>query len=176
MKINKYENEIYEIEDFISDKEIELLFSFFDKNDEKNWWNSHPGHTGSINEKIDLIKEVGQILENQIKDYFTDFEKLESIIRIKRLKAGEFMHGHTDSGHDGKDKTIRFGIVIYLNDDFEGGEIYYKDFDLKIKPKKGSLIIHKSSNFHEVLKVLTGVRYSITTFVYGNEQTEFIFK
>jgi hypothetical protein len=32
-------------------------------------------------------------------------------------------------------------FFIYLNDDFEGGETSFKQFNIKVKPKQGSLIL-----------------------------------
>ena len=35
---------------------------------------------------------------------------------------------------------IEYAVLLYLNDDYEGGEIYFPDYDLKIKPEIGDLI------------------------------------
>jgi predicted 2-oxoglutarate/Fe(II)-dependent dioxygenase YbiX len=65
-----------------------------------------------------------------------------------------------------------FGIAIYLNEDFEGGELNYPDLNISIKPKKASILIHDAKLLHQVLPVAYGSRYSITTFVFGTESTK----
>lgn len=37
---------------------------------------------------------------------------------------------------------VKWGCVIYLNDNYEGGEIYYPKKNIQYKPKAGSLICH----------------------------------
>ena len=53
-------------------------------------------------------------------------------------------------------------ILLFLNDNYEGGE--FKIVDKTIITKKGSSVVFPS-NFiypHEVLKITKGIRYSIT--------------
>ena len=49
--------------------------------------------------------------------------------------------------------------LCYLNDDYEGGEIYFPDNDIQIKPSKGSLLIFDSIIKHGVNKVKSGTRW-----------------
>jgi hypothetical protein len=191
-KINIYYDQIYEIENFLLDKTTNDLLSFVNLEGDKGWIKTHEGHTGtSNNETAQLIGSIGKELENKIINYFNNVEKMVPIGQIKRLKSGESMPGHRDKGvsgyqkkeittkskhHSSPTKDICFGIILYLNDDFEGGELYYKDLDLKIKPKKNSMVIHKSNIFHQVLKVKKGTRYSMTSFIIGDESTYCIIK
>ena len=58
-------------------------------------------------------------------------------------------------------------IVIYLNDDFTGGEFEYKDINkkkIKIRPNKNLSIISNNHLKHRVLPVLSGERYSLVVF------------
>jgi predicted 2-oxoglutarate/Fe(II)-dependent dioxygenase YbiX len=86
------------------------------------------------------------------------------------------MVAHKDFGDSGTNTSIVFGVVVYLNNDFNGGEIFYKDLNLKVKPTPGSLLVHTSDILHEVLPVTNGERYSISTFIKGDKETSFIFK
>lgn len=58
------------------------------------------------------------------------------------------------------------GLVLYLNDDYEGGEIYYPKFNIAIKPEAGSLVIHPGTiqYSHGVSPVISGTRYATTAF------------
>lgn len=86
---------------------------------------------------------------------------------IHRFLEGDGMSEHSDRGpveHGNGD--ISHGFVIYLNDDYSGGEIYYPNLDIDIKASSGSLVIHPSDvlHTHGVRKVLSGVRYTMTMF------------
>ena len=70
-----------------------------------------------------------------------------------------------------KDKVRKISMVLWLNDNFKGG-----DFELhnsfcqegKIKPTKGTLIFFPSYYLHKVHKVTKGTRYSLVTWFVGN--------
>ena len=58
------------------------------------------------------------------------------------------------------------GGVIYLNDDFEGGEIFYPKLDIEIRPKPGMMLIHPAGldYMHGIKKVTSGIRHTISVF------------
>ncbi len=58
-------------------------------------------------------------------------------------------------------------IIVYLNDDFEGGELEYfneNNKKVKIKPKKNLIIVMDNKVHHRVLPLVNGVRYSLIVF------------
>lgn len=61
---------------------------------------------------------------------------------------------------------IEYAALTYLNDDYEGGEIYFPEYGLEIKPKAGELIFFPGSHFYEhgVNEVVSGNRYAVMTF------------
>jgi len=180
MKYKQHLNnkEIYEIENFITNAQINELLSFVNLNGDDGWLYSHPGSTISViddSKKTEFNKILKEI-EESLHNYFINAETYVGLHCIRRLITDESMSTHTDLGPTNENATMLFGIVIYLNDNFEGGELYYSEFDYKIKPKKGSLVIHKSTYPHGVSKVIDGKRYCLTCFVLGNENTKTIFK
>ena len=56
-----------------------------------------------------------------------------------------------------------YSTMVYLNDDYDGGELNFPDYSLKIKPKKGDIITFPTNAMylHEVKKVTSGVRYNV---------------
>jgi hypothetical protein len=56
--------------------------------------------------------------------------------------------------------------ILYLNDDYKGGEIFFPDQNLTIKPDAGSLIVFEGhfSKPHGVKEVKSGPRYNLVTF------------
>lgn len=57
--------------------------------------------------------------------------------------------------------------VCYLNDEYEGGEIEFKHFGIKIKPEPGMLILFPS-NFaygHTAHPIKSGIKYALVTWL-----------
>jgi hypothetical protein len=53
--------------------------------------------------------------------------------------------------------------ICYLNDEFDGGEIFFERAPLAVKPRQGLLLVFPSDadHVHEVLPVRSGFRYTI---------------
>jgi hypothetical protein len=81
---------------------------------------------------------------------------------INKYDEGAFMGSHVDFNED--NYYLAYTIVVYLNDDYEGGELYFNDLDIIIKPEAGSIIMYPSSApySHQSLKVLKGRKMLIT--------------
>ena len=57
--------------------------------------------------------------------------------------------------------------ICYLNDDYEGGELEFVNFKLKIKPQAGMMILFPS-NFaymHIAHPVTSGTKYAMVTWI-----------
>jgi hypothetical protein len=72
------------------------------------------------------------------------------------------MFVHKDN-QDHMEKPIFWGLVYYPNDDYEGGEIFYPDYDFLYKPKANSIALHSGETFHGVKKVTKGDRFCVAT-------------
>jgi len=68
--------------------------------------------------------------------------------------------GTTDTGRS-------VSAIIYLNDNYEGGEIEFVNFGVKIKPKPGMLIIFPSTYpyAHIAHPVISGTKYALVTWI-----------
>ena len=120
-----------------------------------------------INVIIDLEIRARIIYESFYPE-LADKVRQSSISCINKFRVGDSMPVHTDRGPYPSNNNIVHGMVIYLNDDYEGGEIHYPEQHLSIKPKARSLVIHPASHpyDHGVLPVIRGNRYAITLFVH----------
>jgi hypothetical protein len=116
----------------------------------------------------------------QYKDRVLDlFENLNmehmSIIAVRR--AGMGMQPHVDitnienrirkcvvdENFDGPVEHQGFAawsVLLYFNEDYDGGEICYPEYGIEYKPKAGSMVIHRPSVVHAVKKMKGGTRYS----------------
>ena len=62
-------------------------------------------------------------------------------------------------------KMARYGMIIYLNDDYESGDIHYPEYDFSYKPKAGDLVIHDARNIHAVRRVKSGYRFTHSSYI-----------
>jgi predicted 2-oxoglutarate/Fe(II)-dependent dioxygenase YbiX len=115
---------------------------------------------------IDWVKDKLQIVLNkeiQLKGY-----ELDNIEKFQFTKYDTYGHydWHTDVGLNFE---YRFcSIVIQLNDEYEGGELLYKDFinnEIEFDKGIGNLFIFKSTIEHKVNPITFGTRYSLVSWI-----------
>jgi predicted 2-oxoglutarate/Fe(II)-dependent dioxygenase YbiX len=91
---------------------------------------------------------------------------------ILRYQPGGFYLSHSDScihepadGNWYKILDRDLSLLIYLNDDFEGGGLTFMRFNFHLKPRAGDLLIFPSDNRyeHQAEKVESGIRYCIAS-------------
>jgi hypothetical protein len=90
---------------------------------------------------------------------------LNGVGAMQRQYEGVSLSYHVDSQSN---PLVVFANVIYVNDDFIGGELHFPNIDITYKPKKGSLIVFPSADkyLHGVLPVGPGpTRYALPAFV-----------
>jgi predicted 2-oxoglutarate/Fe(II)-dependent dioxygenase YbiX len=80
---------------------------------------------------------------------------------LKYEKAGHLPE-HTD--HGSSSRTL--SVVMYLNDNYDGGEItfpYVGDEGITVKPEAGSAIFFPSMFVfaHKISEITSGVRYAL---------------
>lgn len=114
----------------------------------------------SSDNSSELVSIISKIIQ-YVKDTTKQQDIKISSAWINKVFEGSNINNpmHTDSS----DVTI----IIYLNDDFIGGEFEYKDVNqkkIKIRPTKNLSIISNSRLKHRVLPVLSGERYSLVIF------------
>jgi hypothetical protein len=99
-----------------------------------------------------------------------DYCRMYNINNLKYWEAFNFIkYGpgqHFMEHHDhGFSYNCTVSLVGYPNDDYEGGELYFRLQNLKVKADAGDLFIFPS-NFmypHQAMPVTSGVKYSIVT-------------
>jgi predicted 2-oxoglutarate/Fe(II)-dependent dioxygenase YbiX len=113
-----------------------------------------------------LDNEVFQCATNALQKYrqanTNCLVKQDTGYNLLRYQEGQFYTSHTDS-FAGDPREVSCSFV--LNDNFDGGEFAFFEQELKYKIPKGSALMFPS-NFmypHEVMKVTSGIRYSIVT-------------
>lgn len=81
-----------------------------------------------------------------------------------RYRGGQEYKAHFD-GPTNSGRSI--SAICYLNDDYEGGEIEFVNFNIKIKPEPGMLILFPSNYAyrHIAHPVTDGTKYAIVTWI-----------
>ena len=224
----KLHEEVYLYEDVISDPQrLIALIEELDEDEtvqsvipEWGFWfsNSRDGHSfGSKKdfnpENLDdlesprkddvefVVKEIQNGVRNIAESYYKDrgFEsepQVSPFVGIMKYREGCEMGAHFDA--QAGDRSLKYSIVMYLNDDYEGGEISFiirpydlrnpKNIDLQpipdaddprnreltdftLKPKAGSALIFPSTHpfKHCVHVVKSGDKYIFPGFVFQDE-------
>jgi hypothetical protein len=127
-----------------------------------------------------LIKKINPEIHKTIQKYIYKMrDEIESHFKLKvkcrppviiRWKTGTEQRPHADKQlNDGRPNpfpTYDINSLIYYNDDFVGGELYYPDFDLEIKPEPGLAVFHPGdiNYLHGVKMIQSGDRYTTPSF------------
>lgn len=91
-------------------------------------------------------------------------------VQLNVWEEGSCLPPHTDNSNpDGSPHSTPwrdFSSIVYLNEDYEGGELYFTAQDRVLKPKRGMLVAFSAGYHHEhgVLKVTRGRRITMPAF------------
>ena len=114
-----------------------------------------------------VVRSIGICVDDYAKKYKLNLDYMEAVNFVK-YSAGEYFGGHSDHGHS---YVCTVSSVAYLNDEYEGGELYFEHLDEKIKPEFGDIVVFPSTFIykHAALPVLSGIKYSaVTMFDYND--------
>lgn len=140
-----------------------------------------------------IFNEIFEGMRNVCEDYALKINDSSDIVlmtdtAIKKYMPGTFMGSHFDQQEG--DKRLRYSMVMYLNDEYEGGEISFnvkdgvltstddaaaEDFNsplnhdrimFHVKPKAGSVIIFPSTDpySHTAHLIKSGSKYMVPSF------------
>jgi hypothetical protein len=128
---------------------LEITDNFADKNISMN-------NQELQNKMLQRSEKIFSLVPNLLSGDFSVFQ---------RLYAGTELTSHFDQYSD---KLVEYAAVLYINDDYSGGELFFPKLDLKVKPEPGSLILFPGTELYEhgVRPVKDGpVRYVIPVFI-----------
>lgn len=167
IKKHKFDDyEVLEIENLLSAKECDEIINFTtNKGMEQSTIfgeNVNDGlkiNTDYRNSLTTWIKDEELPLANKISEISVDITKLPKInqefLQVVKYDEGGTFKPHYDAcliskeycdKMNGSAGERRSTLLIYLNDDFEGGETEFVKLNLKIKPKKGKAILFWSTD------------------------------
>lgn len=82
--------------------------------------------------------------------------------QVLKYEKGQFYKTHIDSGLE-INRVI--SVLLYLNDNYEGGETYFVRQNIKVKGKQGDILVFPSNYCypHSAEEILSGTKYSVVT-------------
>jgi prolyl 4-hydroxylase len=85
--------------------------------------------------------------------------------RCYRYEPGQYFAPHMDGAYyrDNKKEWSLLTLIVYLNDDFTGGETNFLELKQSITPKTGMALLFQHAILHEGAAVKTGVKYAART-------------
>ena len=91
--------------------------------------------------------------------------ELSGLATIQRMQKDVELKSHTDQHTD---PSIRYATILYINDDYVDGELFFPNKDLSLRPKPGDLLFFPGNEEYEhgVKHVGDGpIRYVIVGFI-----------
>lgn len=102
---------------------------------------------------INKIKQAMLIDKKDIGDNF--------LVVSKMLVETPEMEPHKDIVEDSP-LIDSFIVMLYVNDNFDDGEIFFPERKFEYKPKSGDIVYYNRKHLHGVKAVSKGERYTIT--------------
>lgn len=175
INFKKLGKDIWLYNNFLSNQEVDAIRNEINSLREELWGGNDP------KSKTVIQSEEAGIISERIQNLLPDGLQVHKHSSITRLMIGQRQGAHSDN-HDFieirklnkllKDgdcfnfvDNIIYGLIVYINDDYEGGEIFYTKQNISYKPKPGDLVIHSSDEHceHGVNPVKTNIRYSFSS-------------
>ena len=157
MFFRKKNPEILVIQDFISPNDVLYILDFLKNN---QFLRARQSLFGRNN--FELFTEDENISNILYKKSDNSFRLIErpNILEFYCYGKGDFLTAHSDKPTKFiSNQESNYTAIIYLNDDFIGGETYFTDKNVSINPKAGSLLLFQHQLKHEGKSVELGTKY-----------------
>lgn len=185
---------IIELENFMTQEEIDFLenaaksITIWDVTEshvnengtviyDASYWKDRVATRSSLDKNDPKIAPVLEGLFQRLRPIVEDFYKVKvqpTGVTIVRWLPGQFQKPHADKElHEGPDAGLPndfpyydLSSLFYLNEDYEGGELYFPLQDVKFKPKKGAAYFFPGdmNYIHGVTEIKSGIRYTCPFF------------
>ena len=187
--------EIFWIKDFLKKDELDFVLSIIDKASQADWETEYIGNLKNFcmkkfgRDDVDNLVAEGkfeitqnwvdknlniqgheerQVFYDRLSKIIVDLDPsllLSGLATIQRMQTGVELKPHTDQHTD---PSIRYATILYINDDYVDGELFFPNLDISLKPKPGDLLFFPGDEKHEhgVRHVGEGpIRYVVVGFV-----------
>jgi hypothetical protein len=169
-KISSVDDGIWLIEDLLSEEECSRIIPRIESTGFKT---ARQYDKGRHNQETFIVERdiEARLLQHfdHLKLVSRDKEPIEIIklshpLEFYKYDKGDFITCHTDAPREiEKDLWSRYTMVLYLNDDYYGGETNFPFRHVKISPKRGAALIFDQQYDHEACMVNEGKKYILRT-------------
>jgi hypothetical protein len=193
--VNEIVDNVIVVENFLSPDDLKIITDIIDNLPEEDWFIEYTQNLKRFclekfgRDDVDNLVAEGKFevthgwqdknynLENEVVTH-SIIERLSHFVKLvdpsleasglktlQRMQEGIQLKAHTDQDTD---PSIRYATIIYINDNYNGGELFFTNKDIEIKPKAGSLIVFPGTNEfnHGVRHVQAGpIRYVLVGFI-----------
>lgn len=178
-----------EFVDFLTKEETLEILNFakssnlWEVTGSNNFWDTRIINAFSINQ---VSPKIGKILNDikarivlAAKDSYGISEGIyPDLLQVTRWYDGMQLTPHSDNmegtDHEQFHKHRSYGVVIYLNNDYDGGKTFYPQHDYEVNPEPGKMAIHPAdtNHMHGVTQISGNTRYTLTTFLTFDKNRE----
>ena len=176
----QYKSDIIYYKDFISAEDCQKIIEYF--NDPTHPWTNvafYESYGMSILQDDQLLEKYGlprnyfegvvMAMKQAVEDAHGRPVKQVST-HAQKWEEGAYASYHSDNSDlEGKPsawEVSKFVCLLYLNSDYDGGELDFRDHGITIKPEAGILVTFPGGidNVHAVTEVKNGTRHTIGAF------------
>jgi hypothetical protein len=194
-QIEEITDDVLLVKDFLSKQELGQFFNIIDSTPNEDWFVEYHANLKNFclqkfgRDDVDNLVAEGkfEITQNwqdknlNIKDHSFQknlFDRLNNLVQqsddtielsgfatIQRMQEGVELKAHTDQDTD---PSIRYAAILYLNNDYIDGELFFPNNGLEFKPNPGSMLIFPGTAEynHGVKHVGPGpIRYVLVGFI-----------
>lgn len=181
-------------ENFMTEEELKVLNEFIRSNTswdatesqynedgvciyDASYWENRVATAGTLNAVNPNITVVLDGMVQRLKkevDAFFKVDALPTSPALVRWLPGQYQLPHADKElHEGENRGkpndfpyYDIAGLFYLNDDYEGGELYFPEQGIQFKPKAGAAYFFPGdmNYIHGVTKIESGIRYTCPFF------------
>lgn len=185
---------IVTIEDFMTEEELSLLNEFirsntlWDKTEthynedgtviyDSNYWEDRVATATTLDKADPRISQTITKMQLRLKervDAFFNVDAKATSPAIVRWLPGQLQMPHADKElhegeHRGKPNDFPYYDIaglFYINDDYEGGELYFPNQGIQFKPKAGAAYFFPGdmNYIHGITPIESGIRYTVPFF------------
>ena len=195
IKFEELSKDLVSIENFLTDEELDFFWDKINSASQSDWEIEYMSNLKNFciekfgRDDVDNLVAEGkfEITQNwvdknlnisQYPEYRVFYNRLSSLVEraddtlllsglatIQRMQPGVELKSHTDQHTD---PSIRYATIIYINDDYNDGELFFNNANLKLRPKPKTLLIFPGNEEYEhgVEFVSEGpIRYVLVGFI-----------
>lgn len=188
-------DELILIKNFLSQDELDFIWGVINKASQKDWEIEYMSNLANFcmekfgRSDVDNLVAEGkfEITENwadknlnilsyeEQRRFYNRLNKiviesdsslhLSGFATIQRMQPGVELKSHTD---EHTDPSIRYATILYINDDYKDGELFFKNLGITLRPKPGEVLIFPGNEKYEhgVQHVGEGpIRYVLVGFI-----------